>query len=591
MDIATSIKTIKYLHNILAGNRNNITDCDYLAQKPEFTEQPQEKPLNHNTPENVGISSKHIMDFLTELTAEKGVNAHNIILSRNGEIFTQASFAPYRKEVWHVTHSVCKSVTSLAVGLLIGEGKINLQDNVYNILNEGETQNLIASTAVKKLTIEHLLTMSTGVDYKEPAILVEQDLFKGYLKSKTKFMAGEKFSYNSINSFLLACVIKKVSGEGVVQYLTPRLFEPLGITNISWEITNTEVEKGGWGMYITIEDLAKLGILLSQKGRWVVDGVEKQIVPENYISEATTTQITDITEHSNVEYGYHIWTRKRDGMYHFNGMFGQYAIVIPKHNIVIAYNSGCANFSNKSHALSCVDKYFADVEYFADKLPPSPKEYKKLLTGLGNLRYDKPFDTYKMNFFEKIKGKYIEYTNLDKLQKFVNFYTGEYEFEDNILGLLPFVVQCTNSNLGKGLKNICFEMSENHAVIKWTEDENIYDIYIKHGISKEFVIDYNGEKFLCATTSNIHRNKEGLVVLNVTLSLLESSCARTMMFVFNRQGILLSLDENPKVSDIFGNFTPDKNWIQEAMELKENRYAKYKLDQILSPKIIGVKKV
>ncbi|MEG2054220.1 MAG: serine hydrolase, partial [Oscillospiraceae bacterium] len=274
MDIISSIKSVKYVHSLLAGDRENILNYPYVPQKPEYTEKEQTMPLPRVTPEQVGISSTYVFDFFEELCSKTDVNGHNILMMRNGKVFAQGEFSPYRKEVWHVTHSLCKSITAMAIGMLIDEGKLSLDDKVCEILKVKSF--LAQASVVRKLTVENLLCMSSGVDYGEIAIIAENDWLNGFFKAGVEFEPGKRFAYNSMNTYLLSCIVKTVSGEGLIDYLTPRILKPLGITNIAWEKSSKDIEKGGWGLYLTIEDAAKLGQLLLQGGKWTVDGKEKK---------------------------------------------------------------------------------------------------------------------------------------------------------------------------------------------------------------------------------------------------------------------------------------------------------------------------
>ncbi|MEG2770308.1 MAG: hypothetical protein RR902_05770, partial [Oscillospiraceae bacterium] len=186
--------------------------------------------------------------------------------------------------------------------------------------------------------------------------------------------------------------------------------------------------------------------LLLQGGKWTVDGKEKQILSQAFVKTATTTHIEKKDNRTNIEYGYQIWTRKSDGMFQFNGMLGQYVFVLPKQNMVIAMNAGCCNLANESSALSLFDKYFANVEVFGDKpLKKNSKENKRLLLALDNLKYQKPFFVPKMNFIQWYQKYLMQKSVVATVPEIANILDGKsYTMQDNVVGLLPLVLQCMN---------------------------------------------------------------------------------------------------------------------------------------------------
>ena len=600
MEMFTSMNSILYLLNVLMDNNNSDIKWNYLAQKPDFTEKKQIKPLERITPEEVGISSVHIMSFFKELTNFDKLNAHSIMLCKNGKVFAEGDFKPYRKEIWHVTHSMCKSIVSIAIGMLIDDGKLNLNDTAFEILKKGNNQ-LNATFFSKKITIENLLTMCSGVEYREPAALIEKDWLKGFFKTISFSKAGNEFSYNSMNSFVLACIVKEVSGENIMEFLKPRLFEPLGITNVAWEKNANNLEKGGWGMYITLEDITKIGILLSQNGIWVVDGEEKQILSSKYINLATKTHVSEKNDVNNIEYGYQIWTREKDGVFHFNGMFGQYVVCIPKQNMVISYNSGAYSLSNKSHMLDCVDKYFANINKLSDNILPNFKANYQLTKGLSRLEYKKEFQIEKVKLIDILSNKFKKYNMLKakslnykknrllpKILKSVN--NNEYIFNENYIGLLPVVVQCTNANLGSGLKAISFNIKNDELILNWMEnDVDKIELPLVEGISREYTINYHNEKFVCSNITQFKVNKDEILVFEINICFLESSCSRKIRLSFNGDKVIVSLDEEPNVTDILDHLPIAKTWMREIISLKDNNYTKNILDKLTEPRIIGKK--
>lgn len=591
MNIVSSVKSLKYIHNLINGDRERLLNYPFTPQKPEFTPMPQTDKLPRVRPEQVGISPEYIEEFLTELCSKHGVNAHNMLMCRDGKVFCEASFAPYRSEIWHVSHSMCKSITSMAIGFLRAEGKLSFEEKVCDILSVKTL--LSTATPVRNLTVKHLLCMSSGVDYKEIGIVLEKDWQNAFFRSTSEFEPGKKFDYNSMNTYLLSCIVTQITGQSLTEYLMPRLFEPLGIKNFKWEKSPMGIDKGGWGLYMTIEDMAKLGQLLLNKGVWEKDGEKKRVLPEEWIKEATRTHITGKGKNSVIEYGYQIWTRKADGMYQFNGMFGQYVIMLPKQNILIAMTSGAPNLANEAYALDCIYKYFAFDNKFPEQIKPENNEYKRLQYGLANLKYREPYPKKKGGFIESFENKITEKKMAKENAEYLNMLVGRaYSLENNTAGILPLILQCMNGNIAKGVKQISFTKENNEYFAKIYEAENEYTLPLVDGISHEFTLDINGEKYLCATVCRFYTNSRENVVLKLTVCLLESSSSRTICFEFDdtENNAVISFNEEPDIDSVLDKLELSENWQMDLLGLKDVGYAKYKLKNVFAPDIAAVRK-
>src|SRR5699024_4911566 len=147
--------------------------------------------------------------------------------------------------------------------------------------------NPVSYRRFRSLTVRHLLTMTSGVDFDEVGAVTEEDWVKCYFESGVRFEPGAEFAYNSMNSYLLSAIVRERTGQGLSQVLRPRVFVPLGFGRVHWETCPRGIEKGGWGLYLCPEDMAKIGQLLLQKGRW--NG--RQLVSEEFLREMTRKQV------------------------------------------------------------------------------------------------------------------------------------------------------------------------------------------------------------------------------------------------------------------------------------------------------------
>lgn len=231
----------------LINGKTDRSKVEFAPQKIPFSgEAPYEQAFQRAIPETQGISSAMIGDLLEELAGNDGINMHHIMILRNGYVIGETSFAPYIQGMWHITHSMCKSITGMAVGMLIAEGRLELDDRVHDIF---EKKNILGLFRQKNITVRNLLTMSSGVVYNEAGALAGNEWAKSFLESSVKGTPGTVFDYNSMNTYMLSAIVTEITGETLTEYLTPRLFEPLGITKFFWETCPKGITKGGLGTF------------------------------------------------------------------------------------------------------------------------------------------------------------------------------------------------------------------------------------------------------------------------------------------------------------------------------------------------------
>lgn len=288
--------------------------------------------MNIVSPESVGISSAALLDLVGRLKELEYLNS--FILMRHGKRCLECFVKPYSREVPHQLFSLSKSFTSCAIGLAQAEGKLKISDTLISFFPE--YADCITDERMYKVTLRDLLTMRSGHLECAGKYCHTADWVRDYLSSPLDTEPGVTFAYNSGASYMLAAVIRRVTGENLREYLIPRLFAPLGITPGIWECCPAGINYGGWGLYLTADDIAAFAQMLLQRGRWG----DKQILPENYLLEATRKQ-ADNSMNSLADwqqgYGYQFW-RSRHG-YRGDGASGQYAIVLEKENIAIAVTS------------------------------------------------------------------------------------------------------------------------------------------------------------------------------------------------------------------------------------------------------------
>lgn len=289
-----------------------------------------------SVPEDQGVSSHSILDFIEEIDRQE-VELHSFMLIRHDRVLAEGYWSPYKADINHVMYSVSKTFTSAAIGFAVKEKRLKVDDKVISFF-PGELPEKV-SPNLEKLTVKHLLTMTVGHAEQPVSFWGEDNWVKSFLAVPVVYEPGKTFSYNSYASHMLSAIIQQVSGESLFDYLTPRLFEPLGIKDISWETDPRGITCGGWGLRIKTADMAKLGKLYLQKGKWG----KKQLLPESWIKESTAVHIYQIEEPTFEQemydeaaqgYGYQIW-RSTHNAYRADGAYGQYILIMPEQDALL----------------------------------------------------------------------------------------------------------------------------------------------------------------------------------------------------------------------------------------------------------------
>lgn len=301
--------------------------------------------LLRSLPEAQGVESAGIFDFVNAIE-NKNLNLHSLMVVRHGKIVAEGWWGPYAPDLKHTLYSLSKSFTSTAIGLAVAEGKLKVEDKVVSFFPADVPTTISPNLAAMR--VKDLLTMSTGHDKDSTPSLrnsPETNWIKSFLALPVEHEPGSFFVYNSGATYMLSAIIQKLTGETVLNYLTPRLFKPLNIVGADWEVDPNGINTGGWGLRLKTEDIAKFGQLLIQKGMW--NG--KRLVSEDWIKDATSAQVESKGGARKKEendwlqgYGYQFWQCRHEA-FRGDGAYGQYCIVLPKEDLVIAITSETAD--------------------------------------------------------------------------------------------------------------------------------------------------------------------------------------------------------------------------------------------------------
>ena len=287
-------------------------------------------------PEDVNVDSRGIIEFLDDCK-EKKLHLHKLMILRHGKTIVRSEFAPWSTDDLHMLFSLTKSFTSTAVGFAVQDGLLKVEDRVVDIFPEIFTNEPCEN--MRKLTVKHLLTMNTG--HEEEPEYKGDDWESIFLRSYIPCEPGTHFMYNTAGSYILSAIVQKVTGKKTIDYLKEKLFIPLGMSEDIWsEESPSGVNTGGHGMNVRIDDIAKFGQFLLQKGSW--NGV--QLLSKEWITDAQTPWSDNSawvgTDDWKSGYGYQFWMCTPDNVFRGDGAFGQYCIVFPDQDMVIAMNSG-----------------------------------------------------------------------------------------------------------------------------------------------------------------------------------------------------------------------------------------------------------
>jgi CubicO group peptidase (beta-lactamase class C family) len=294
--------------------------------------------LPRSQPEAQGISSSVIAEFINSIEANH-LELHSFMLLRHGHVVAEGWWDPYTAKLPHMLFSLSKSFTSTAIGLAVAEGILTLDDPVISFFPEDLPSEI--SPNLSSMQIRHLLMMGTGHAMDTMEFLTKQEdgnWVKGFLHAPVDHTPGSHFLYNTGATYMLSAILQKVTGQKLLTYLKPRLLDPLNIVDATSESCPRGIHTGGFGIMVTTEDIAKFGQLYLQKGIW--NGT--RLLPEAWIEEATSKQISNGEGGENdwtQGYGYQFW-RSQHGAYRGDGAFGQYCIVLPEQDAVIAITSG-----------------------------------------------------------------------------------------------------------------------------------------------------------------------------------------------------------------------------------------------------------
>ncbi len=410
-----------------------------------------DQKLPRSTPAAEGVSAAGILAFLEAIGKSKH-ELHSLMLVRHGRVVAEGWWSPYAPQFNHTMYSMSKSFTSTAVGFAVAEGRLAVADRVVSFfpkeLPDQVSENLAA------LRVKDLLTMSVGNE-REPtgAVVKEENWVKSFLAQPLTHVPGSTFMYNSAATYMCSAIVQKLTGQPILDYLKPRLFHPLGIDGATWETCPRGINTGGWGLSIQTEGLAKFGQLYLQKGVWH----GRHILPAKWVEEATTFKIQQPSPASpgrpNAQndwvqgYCYQFW-RGQHNAYRGDGAFGQYTLVLPDQDAVIAMTGESNDMQGELDLVW--EHLFPALK--AKPLPADPQSQSRLQRTLLSLALKLPQGKVSSPASGRISGKL-------------------FRIEDNALGLQSASFVFQNNGCQLILRDAQAEYSLTCGLEKWQRGE------------------------------------------------------------------------------------------------------------------------
>lgn len=543
MDLKSGKKLLSLVYKIFMEGSRNPSQIPYAPQKTEsYLGKTTRAAFSRVAPESVGVSSERLLRLLEALENGKATNVNTILLVVDGKLCLDASVAPYRSDIWHITYSMAKSVTALGVGLAVDEGKLSLDKRLCEFFPE---YGGLFAGKIKQVTVRHLLTMAVSVGFNETGVLIEENWLRGYMEAPLREDVGECFSYNSMSTYILSVIVQKLVGKTLWEYVDEKLFKPMGIEHTLWEKSPEGMTKGGFGLYMTPLDMAKLGLLVLNEG--VYEG--EQLISREWIREMTSVHNHPDKKFGSYDYGYQVWVDKERDIVLFNGMLGQDILIMPKTNTVAVLTAGNSELFQHSEMLSIVENCLCSEDFRKEApLTSNKKAYKALLAkekSFGACRaFAKPLP--KPRFFQslllRLRGK-----PLRPLPAEARVLVGRHcDLNENNAGLLPLFTCILQNNFSAGIRSLSFAIEGKNLVLD--VEEGAFHHRLPIGFYEPIVteVDEHGEKFLVSLQGEFAKNEDGTPLLKLTLGYPELAGERRWkLYYADENTVTLSVDEIP----------------------------------------------
>ena len=543
MNMTVARRGIDYILKACVMGSTAPEQIPYYPQKTRsmMSQTPRTMP-RMTSPESMGIPSARVEAFLHALEKDRGSRMHNLLIYCKGRLISHASAPGYSPLVWSLTHSMAKTITALALSTLVEDGLVTLDTRLVDIF-KGEVPTFISSRT-QKITIRHLLTMTAGVvNISETAAVTIEDWKREFFSCTPTYVPGTRFHYNSINSYMLAAVVEKLTRRPLEEVLKERIFDPLEITQYYIEKSAQGIAKGGWGMYLTPVDMAKLGMLVLNGGKWH----GKVVIQEHHIQEALSIITETPLACGDYNYGLHLWVARDGSAALFNGMLGQNVWVHFKNQIVVVSTCGNDEFFQQSSTLKLIQ------EYFGNDLTTEKPLMTNLLAQNRLRRAEQDF--FCGRFQLPRRGQHEDCYSRKRdlpLPKQVDEILGTYVLEKNNVGLLPLVLRLMQNNHSAGVSQVAFEKRDKRFFMHWWEGETEYVLEGGFGAFRYQELNFKGEKYMVGMMCAFVTNEDGEELFKCEVIVPEIPNSRRIKCYFHDGGgLVINLSETPGIDMLY----------------------------------------
>lgn len=566
MNLTTASRTFQLFTRILDVRTPTEPFLPPAAEKPLLPLEDVRQPFPRATPESQGVSSRHIRAFLEELSQGRDLFTQGVMILRNGKVLCQAAYGSQDLRAAKHTFSACKSVVSLAIGLLADDGALSVEDEAASFFDDAPS----TRRKLKGMTVEDLLTMRSAVLFTEAEALTETDWVRRFLGAALKGEPGTEFAYNSLNTYMLAAIVQRVSGKGLTEFLRERLFTPMGISGVHWETCPKGIEKGGWGLYIRPEDLAKLGQLVMDGGMWH----GRRLLSKEYLSAAATAHAYPPEELGDFNYGYQIWVGRQENTFLFNGMLGQNVLGFRDSGILILTHAGADTDFQQNRYFEIVSRYFGGA--FPDALPEDGEAQEELEAAVRAL------SAYSREA-EPMGGEAAPFLNRS--------FTAQDPRAASV-GLLPLTLQALHNNYTAGVESVAVSVRGGLPELIYREADGLYRLPIGLGRPVVTPLDFHGNVFQVAALGRFTHDEEERPVFYIRLDFIETPCVRIVKLIMDGDRLLLRQTETPGIPYVSEKLRQAaqsplyRPLLMMAAGGAEADFLRYKTLQVLAPEIV-----
>ena len=614
MNLSAVNRSVILLTRLFDRSRSTQPFLPQTTGKPVFSA--AESSLPHSTPEKMGVSPAHLAAFLKELREHPQLRMHSVLILRHGQVICEADFGAQDHRLPRYTFSACKSIVSLAIGILCDKGLIRTSDKLIDLFPD--RINAVSRLRMSSLTVEHLLTMRSGIIFNELESQTDEDWIKRFLGSGFSAEPGQQFQYNSLNTYMLSAIVVQKSGMSLTAFLKKHLFDAMDIRDFYWETCPRGNEIGGWGLYMRPEDLCKLGLLVMQNGKW--NGT--QLISEDYLRRAVSAQVKTPPTTGRYDYGYQIWVGAEPRAFLFNGMFGQNVLGFPDTDMLIVSTAANDELFQQGPFYDLATAYLGDPSKLSDTpLPfsaentasltleqtlcadhtakelraaeqahpktPAALTARTLLSQLGDILF-RPAAVKKQKAAAALPPSAARFIGL-------TFTPGEQEQTASV-GLFPVVMSTVQRNFSRGLVSLSFskavENGEERFLVTYREADDTHIFTAGIGHAAQTVLYFHGVPFIAAAKVTFPTDEEGRPVCRLQIDFPETPSSRIIKLFLNRDGTaVLRQEETPGAALVSRTVIGWKSnlamqpIIGGALDKIDNEYLSYRIRRTLAPEV------